>query len=75
MVSPCRHITLEFASTSQLQQIGIQSGSHLLAGNRLSFVTTRIVSEDLLDVQNPLVSCSDVGLNGAKVGANPVDDL
>lgn len=75
MVSLRRHITLEVASNCELQQIGIEVRGHLLAGKRLSFVPAQIVSEDILDVQNPLVFCSTLGLNSTKVRANPVDDL
>ena len=75
MVSPCRHITLEIVLARQLQQIGIEFGGHLLAGTRFPSTSMRIVSEYLLDIQNPLVSCSDVGFNRTKVGANPLDDL
>lgn len=75
MVSPHGNVTVEIVLARQVKQICIEFGGHLLAGTRFPSTSMRIVSQNLLDIQNPLVSCSDLGLNGAKVGANPVDDL
>lgn len=74
MVSPHGNVTVEIVVAHQLKQICIEFGGHLLAGTRSPSTSMRIVSEYLLDIQNPLVSCSDLGLDGTKVGANPLDD-
>ena len=75
MVAPHGNISVEIVLARQLKQICIESSGYLLAGTRFPSTSRRIVSEYLLDIQNPLVSCPDVGGNGAKVGAHPVDDL
>ena len=75
MVSPHSNVTMEIVLARQLKQICIEFGGYLLAGTRFPSTSMWTVSQNLLDIQNPLVSCADLGLNRTKVGANPVDDL
>jgi len=75
MVSPHGHVSVEIVLARQVQQIRIESSCRLLAGGFCTSTTMRIVSQDLLGILDPLVSGLDVGCNGAKVGAHPVNDL
>ena len=50
------------------RQVPLQRGA-------LRQIKPRVVGENLLNIQDPLVSRPDLGLNGAEVGAHPVDDL
>ena len=74
MVSPHGHVTLQVVLARQVQQIHIESSCHLLAGRFLPTTSVRIVSQNLLDIVDPLVSGLDVGCNSAKVGAHPLND-
>ena len=75
MVSPHCHVSLEIVLGRQLKQIRIESSSHLLAGGFLPITSVRIVSQNLFDILDPLVSRLDVGCNSAKVGPDLVNDL
>ena len=75
MVSPHGHVTLEVVLARQVQQIPIQSSCHLLAGGFCTSMNRRIVSQNLLDILDPLVSRLDVGCDSAKVGVNSLNDL
>jgi hypothetical protein len=75
MIPPRCDVTREIALPRELKQIRIQLGRHLLTRRLFSTASTRIVSENLLDIQDPLVCRAYLGLNSTEVGAHPVDDL
>ena len=75
MVSPHDYVSLEIVLARQLKQICIEFGSHLLAEGRFPSTNMRILSQNLLDILDPLVSRLNLACNRAKVGSNPVNDL